>query len=152
MENVIGDKEKKRVKDQATQTEVKDETEKKGVEVQTQTELNDVAGAAGGVGGVSGGDRPSFKLSRTVSKLFPCTKTNSVESLHTASPKNLNDLEMSVRKPLLDQMDGKVDVKPEGDHEGVQNKVFEEDQSEATKAAKANSVRQVEVTADLHHN
>ena len=147
MENAIGDNEKKQFKDMSTQTEVKVETAKKGVEVETQTDMSDV-----GVG--VDGDKTSFKLSKTVSKLFHCTKTNSIESLHTKSQKNLNDLEMSVRKPLLDKMDGKVDTDAEGDHEGVQNKVFEEDQSEAIKAANANSnsVHKVEVTADLHHN
>ena len=148
MENVIGDQEKKQFKEQATQTEVNVQTETKGVgvEIQTQTDLNDVVGV--------GGDRSSFKLSRTVSKLFQCTstKTNSIESLHTTSPKNLDEQEMSVRKPLLDQMDSKVDINAEGEHEGVQNKVFEEDQSEAKKAANANPVHQVEVTADFHHN
>merc|ERR1711874_251721 len=113
-----------------------------GVEVETQTDLSDV-GASDGVGG----EKTSFKLSKSVSKLFQCTKTNSIESLHTKSPKNLNDVEMSVRKPLLDKMDGKIDTDAEGDHEGVQNKVFEEDQSEANKAANANSDHKVEVTA-----
>ena len=110
------------------------------------------------VSGDSGGsDKTSSKLSKTVSKLFNCNKTepsraNSAESLDRTSPKNLNDLEMSVRKPLLDQMAGKVGVTAEGDHEGVQNKVFEEDQAEANKANNTtNSVHQVEVTADLHH-
>ena len=147
MENVIGDNEKKQFKEQSTQTEATVETEKKGIEVETQTDLTDA-----GVGVGVGGDKNSFKLSKTVSKLFQCTKTNSIESLHTKSSKNLNDVEMSVRKPLLDKMDGKVDTDAEGDHEGVQNKVFEEDQSEANKAANANSVHKVEVTADLHHN
>ena len=105
------------------------------------------------VSGDSGGsDKTSSKLSKTVSKLFNCNKTepsrvNSTESLHRTSPKNLNDLEMSVRKPLLDQIDAKVDA--EG--EGVHNKVFEEEKSEPTNAANAYSVHQVEVTADLHH-
>ena len=149
MENVIGDNEKKLFKDMSTQTEVKVETEKKGVEVETQTDLSDTAGGVGGGGG--GGDRTPFKISKTVSKLFHCTKTNSIESIHTTSPKNLNDLEMSVRKPLLDKIDGKVDSNDSSDHEGVQNKVFEEEQNVADKAANANSVHKVEVTADLHH-
>ena len=111
----------------------------------TQTDLN-VSGDS------CGSDKPSSKLSKTVSKLFNCNKTepsrvNSTESLHRTSPKNLNDLEMSVRKPLLDQIDAKVDA--EG--EGVHNKVFEEEKSEPTNAANAYSVHQVEVTADLHH-
>ena len=94
-----------------------------------------------------------FQNTFLLSKLFNCNKTepsrvNSTESLHRTSPKNLNDLEMSVRKPLLDQIDAKVDA--EG--EGVHNKVFEEEKSEPTKAANANSVHQVEVTADFHHN
>ena len=145
MENVIGDNEKKLFKDMSTQTEVKVETDKKGVEVETQTDLSDT-----GVG--VGGDKNSFKISKTVSKLFHCTKTNSIESLHTTSPKNLNDLEMSVRKPLLDKLDGKVDSNSESDQEGVQNKVFEEEQNAADKTANANSVHKVEVTADLHHD
>lgn len=142
MENVIGDHEKKQLMDMSTQTEERwEKTEKRTVEVETQTDLNDIGGD---------GDKPSFKLSKTVSKLFQCTKTNSIESLHTTSPMKLDDLELSVRKPLLDQIDSKGDT----DAEGVQNKVFEEEQSEVNQASSAsnpNSVHQVEVKADFHH-
>ena len=145
MENVIADKNPKQLRDQSTQTQFSEVSERKTVEVETQTDLN-VSGDSGG------SDKTTSKLSKTVSKLFNCNKTepsrvNSTESLHRTSPKNLNDLEMSVRKPLLDQIDAKVDA--EG--EGVHNKVFEEEKSEPTKAANANSVHQVEVTAELHH-
>ena len=141
MENVIADKNPKQLRDQSTQTQVSEVSERKTVEVETQTDLN-VSGDSGG------SDKTSSKLSRTVSKLINCNKIeqSSTESLHSTSPKNLNDLEMSVRKPLLDEMDAKVDINAEG--EGVQNKVFEEEPIEATKTANAN---QVEVTADFHH-
>ena len=110
------------------------------------------------------GNKSGFNLRKTVSKLFKPkpsrTRSSSIIESHHIAPlatpesespashcKTDLEMEMSVRQPLLPQMDSKLDFKTETSQlEGGDNR--EEDHGESFKAATGNRVK---ITADLHH-
>ena len=96
------------------------------------------------------GNKSGFNLSKTVSKLFkpkPSRSSSIIESHNEAplvtpesesSPSHSKtdvEIEMSVRQPLLSQMDSKLDIKTE----------------KTQQTFKATTGNRVEITADLHH-